>query len=646
MSTAARDALDRHAPPWLFVAALATTAPHAFFLPAWASLTGASLLGWGLWLWWTDRRLPGRWPLVLLVMACSAAVFAEYRTLLGRDAGVALLVLFMAMKPLELRSRRDASVIVVLGLFLLLTHYFHSQGIGTALWLFASIWLLTAVLVRISAGPLAGWRMTARHAGLLCLQALPFLVVLYLLFPRVSGPLWGLPQDANAGRTGLSDTMTPGSIAQLVQNGDIAFRARFSGPPPGRERLYWRGPVLDEFDGTTWRIRRGTASEPVVEALSAEIHYETTLEAHSQNWLLALDAPRKLPNDSHLTPTLSVQHRTPINDRARMQFSSSLDYRFNVAESPSVLQRNLVLPERGNPRTRALAREWTSRADAPERLIGRALALFNREFTYTLRPPLLGRDGIDDFLFVTRRGFCEHYAGAFVYLMRSAGVPARVVTGYQGGERNPLDGYLVVRQSDAHAWAEVWLAGRGWVRIDPTAAVSPSRIETGIADALAAGEPLPALVHLRADWLRDLRHRWEAVNNAWNQHLIGYGLEQQKELLKRIGLPDADWQGFATLLAATCGLLLAALTAWATYRRPLPDPALKLWQKALRHARRSGVNCAPWETPDAVCARVSEHCPALATRFRQVTDAYLRARYGSAPDELKNLRTAIAKLAR
>jgi transglutaminase-like putative cysteine protease len=643
MSTPAREALDRHATPWLFATALATTAPHALHQPAWLSALAAVLLLWASRQWWKDERLPSRWLLVALVGAGCAGILLEFRTLFGRDAGVAMLVMFMAMKLLELRSRRDAMVVVTLGYFLLLTHYFYSQSIPTGLWLLACLWLITATLVRLHGGPTATPRAALRHAGLLCLQALPFMLVLYVLFPRISGPLWGLPTDAHAGKTGLSDTMSPGSISQLVQSGDIAFRVRFDGPLPPKQKLYWRGPVMEQFDGTTWRPYTGRQPAEQLEFLSPPIAYETTLEPHNQRWLLALDAPTGLAPEMALNGTLTVALRNPLTERQRFRLAASLDYRFNATEDPAAIRRNLLLPPGSNPQSRALAEQWRSAGIGPDAIVGKALALFAADFTYTLRPPLLGRDGIDDFLFRSKRGFCEHYAAAFVVLMRAAGIPARVVGGYQGGEFNPLDGYLVVRQSDAHAWAEVWLAGRGWVRVDPTAAVSPSRIETGIADALPFEDALPALIQLRADWARTLRYRWEAINNAWNQHILGYDPQRQRDLLARLGLPDADWRNLATLLGAICSLLVAGLMAWAIYQRPRRDPVLRLWHQALRHLARRQVDCAPWETPLALARRVEQQRPELAAPFQRVVDAYLLARYGT-DNNLTALRAAIAQL--
>ena len=643
MSTPAREALDHRAVPWLFATAIVTLAPHFAHQPYWLSASALGLIGWAAWLWQGDRRLPGRWLLVLMVIAGCVGILAEFRTLFGRDAGVAMLVLFMAMKLLELKSRRDGIVVVNLGYFLLLTHYFYSQSIPTGLWLLIALWIVTATLIRLHGGPASTLRHSLRYAAILCLQAIPFMLVLYVLFPRISGPLWGLPQDAHAGRTGLSETMTPGSIAQLVQSGDIAFRVRFDGEPPAMGKRYWRGPVLDQFDGRTWRPYTGRMSAEHLTPLGPAISYETTLEAHNQCWLLALDAPTILPPDSTLNGTLTALGRTRLISRQRFHLASSLDYRFNVEEDATVLRRNLALPAGSNPQARRLAMQWRATTTEPGAVVGKALALFKREFTYTLQPPLLGENGVDDFLFGSKRGFCEHFAGAFVVLMRGAGVPARVVTGYQGGEINPVDGYLVVRQSDAHAWAEVWLQGQGWVRVDPTAAVSPSRIETGIANALPFGEPLPALIQVQTAWLLSLRNRWEAINNAWNQQILGYDPQRQRELLARLGWPDADWHELALLLATTSGALLAAITAWTLYHRPRIDPALRLWHKALRHLARRRVNCAPWETPLALVDRLRREQPLLAEAFEPVASAYLAVRYGKSHD-LKPLRAAIARL--
>lgn len=646
MSNRADLLIERPASPWLFASAAATAAPHLAHQPYWLSAMSLLLLLWAVRLWWKNERLPGRWLLILLVIAGCSGILIEFRTLFGRDAGVAMLVVFMTMKLLELKSRRDAMVIVVLAYFLLLTHYFYSQSIPTGIWLLVTFLLLTATLIRLHGGLSNTGGASLRYAARLCLQAIPFMLLLYLLFPRVSGPLWGLPSDAHSGMTGLSDTMSPGSISNLAQSADIAFRARFLDMRPARHKLYWRGPVLENFDGTTWRPHTAPGATPRLERISPPAHYELTLEAHNRRWILALDAPVNLPDGLTLNATLAALQRQPVTARQRFALAASLDYRFNAEEDPQTLARNLAIPVDVNPKARALARDWRQAGIPPEEMVRKAQDLFAAEFTYTLQPPRLGPNGIDEFLFVTRRGFCEHYAGAFVFLMRAAGIPARVVTGYQGGELNPLDNHLVIRQSDAHAWAEVWQEGRGWLRVDPTASVSPTRVEAGIVDALAFEETLPALVQLRSDWLRKLRHRWEAINNAWNQHILGYDPQRQRELLSRLGIPDVDWRSLAMLLGITCGTLLTAMLVWSVHRRPRIDPALRLWQKALRQLTRRQVHCAPWETPLALAARVRTQHPELGDSFQNVVDAYLNVRYGDTDKNLTPLREAIARLQR
>lgn len=625
--------LEHATVPWLLAVALATAAPHAEHLPPWLTLLAGAIFLWRAWIWRRRTPLPQRWLLALFVAGGTAGIGWQFHTLFGKDAGVALLVLFMALKPMEMRSRRDALVVVMLGFFLLLTHYFYSQSIPTGLWLLASATLLTATLIRLHGGaqPVGA---VARYAVLLLAQALPFMLLFFVLFPRISGPLWGLPQDAYSGLSGLSDRMAPGSLSNLIQSGAIAFRAQFSGPIPPQSELYWRGPVFDEYDGLTWRAhtRPPSASneipaKPSIEVAGKSYSYVVTLEAHNQRWLLALDLPVALPPDSQLAPSLEVLAREPVRNRTRFAFTSTVNFRANPIESPDAVQQALRLPPEINPRARALAAAWRSRP--PEQIAEAALTLFRKEaFFYTLRPPLLGQQAVDEFLFTTRRGFCEHYASAFVFLMRAAGVPARVVTGYQGGELNPVDGFLTLRQSDAHAWAEIWLAGHGWQRIDPTAAVAPARIERGIAAALPSGEPLPALLRIDAAWLRDLRNRWEATNNAWNQWVLGYNPQRQREVLSRLGFNNPDWRSMTAALALLCGLTLLLVSVWTLRQRPVTDPAQRAWQRFCNRLRRQGITRNAWEGPLAFASRVAHANPALGALAREAAENYADLRYG------------------
>lgn len=641
--------LEHGAVPWLFATALATAAPHAEHLPLWLSLVAGTVFIWRVWLWHNRSPLPTRWPLALLAAGGTAGIGWQYHTLFGRDAGVALLVFFMALKPMEMKTRRDALVLVMLGFFLLLTHYFYSQSIPTGLWLLVATALLTATLIRLHGGaqPIAG---IARYAGLLLAQALPFMLILYVLFPRISGPLWGLPQDAHSGLSGLSNQMAPGSLSNLIQSGAIAFRVQFAGDRPEKADMYWRGPVFDDYDGLTWRAGAlSTAkalAKPVIDASGKTYTYVTTLEAHNQRWLLPLDVPTTLPPDSTMAPTLETLARDPVRMRGRFAFTSAVDFHVNRQESPAILQQALRLPPQVNPRTRALAAEWQARFRSPEQIRDAALTMFRNEaFFYTLRPPLLGQHAVDEFLFTTRRGFCEHYASAFVFLMRAAGVPARVVAGYQGGEMNPVDGFLTVRQSDAHAWAEIWLAGQGWVRVDPTAAVAPSRVEQGISAALAAGEPLPMLARIDIDWLLRIRNRWEAANNAWNQWVLGYNPQRQREVLSRLGFREPDWRSMTAALAVLCGAALLIITLWSLYQRKTLDPAQRAWRRYCTRLGAYGISRAEWEGPLEFAARVARERPDLAALTEEAAKHYADLRYGTgSKTQLRQLRECSHRL--
>lgn len=645
MSLAAPQALDRSTCPWLFAVALVTTLPHFLHLSFHLSAYAALLLLWGFWRWWRGQLPPSRWLIVLITAITAGLIVLDFRSLFGREAGTALLVLFTALKLLELRSRRDAYVSIMLGYFVLLTHFFDSESIPAGLWLLTSIVVVTAALIRLHAGPCCRPSLILRRAALMTMQALPLMLVLYLLFPRISGPLWGMPKDAYQARTGLNETMTPGNVAELAQSAEIAFRAQFEGKPPERSQLYWRGPVMEYTDGSTWRTLNTLPGVPDIEPLGPAVRYRLTLEAHQQRWLLALDAPTALPPDVRLAPSLTLLTRNPVLQRQRYELAATPLYRFNRQESPLVLRRNLMLPPNRNPRTRALAEIWRKASPGPERIAELALNYFRQEpFSYTLRPPLLGTEPMDDFLFSSRRGFCEHYAAAFVTLMRAAGVPARVVGGYQGGEINPVDQYLVVRQSDAHAWAEVWFAGKGWVRFDPTTVVAPARIDSGIQTAMAGGETLPALVQLNAPWLKSLRYRWEAINNGWNQWVLGYNTERQRALLQHLGIDHPHWQTLAGLLFGAGGTVLLVTTGWVLYHRPRLDPSRKLWNRALAHLRRRGITCTDWEAPLALVSRLRHESPEMGKAMAEVARLYVAARYGRGPINLKALRQAVSDL--
>ncbi len=625
---------------WLLAIGLVALAPLAPHLPVWLAGAALAALAWRGWLVVRQRPLPSRWLLTLLVLAGSTGVGYQFGGLFGQNPGVALLVLFLALKQLETRTVRDGLAIVFLAYFLALAQFFYSQTIPAVLATVAVVVAATATLLSLTdPRPLPAAQL--RRAAIMLAQALPFMLLLFVLFPRVQGPLWGLPKDAGSGLTGLSDSMAPGAISHLSQSDAIAFRVRFDGAPPERHRLYWRGPVLSEFDGRTWRPRRELprASLPYAQPVDGGIGYEVTLEAHGKPWLFALELPGATPDLAFATSDFQLLAKGPVLARQRYALRSYPLLRAGATESPLLRQQALALPPGSNPRIRRLAANWRAGARSDEDVLGLAQAFFLRQgLLYTLNPPLLGEHSADEFLFDSRQGFCEHFASAFAVAMRAAGVPARVVTGYQGGEINPVDGWLTVRQYDAHAWTEVWLAGRGWVRVDPTAISAPTRIDLDLAAAVPAGDPLPLLMRADFSWLRDLRFRWDAITNGWNQWVLGYNPERQRQLLQRLGMPSPDWRALTALLAALCGVALLVLTAWTLRQRRSADPLARQWERLSRRLARRGLARQAAEGPLDYAERVARALPAVAREIRGMAALYARLRYAPpAADRAKAL---------
>jgi len=635
-------------------------APHALRLPPWLTAAVAAAGAWRLTLAHRGAALP---PRVLRLLATAAGtlgvlataagtlgVYAQYGTLAGLDAGVALLAAMAGLKLLETERRRDLIVVLYLAYFLVITQFLYSQGALTAVYMLVVVWAATAALISVNRStgmPLE--RRHARTAASLLAQALPIMVVLFVLFPRLPGPLWQMPDDAYAARTGLDDSMAPGAVSQLSQSDEVAFRVRFDGePPPHRER-YWRALVLAGYDGERWERVSRRGEPPALRTGGAALAYEVTLEPHNRRWLFALDAPSRVPAGASVTPALELLAREPVRELERYRQRSHTRYRLGEALTGNERRGYTALPVAAHPRARALAREWRQAAGDDDRaVVGRALRHFRSEpFHYTLQPPRLAGDTMDRFLFETRRGFCEHYAGAFTVLMRAAGIPARVVTGYLGGEMVE-DEYMVVRQSDAHAWAEVWLGDDGWVRVDPTGAVAPSRIEEGLGAALADDEPVPTMARTGFGWQRRLGLWMERLDARWDQWILGYNASLQQDLLTRFGLGEPKRMALA--LAVVLGTLMAvaaAITLAGTRRAPR-DPVDRSWWRFERRLARVGLPRAPSEGPTDYTERVAAARPDLAAAARRIGALYAALRYGGGtpgvrPQALRSVRRPCAR---
>jgi transglutaminase-like putative cysteine protease len=626
---------------WLIGALAVVLAPHFLRAPWWLTLLTLCLYGWRVYCALTRAPLPSRWLLLGIAAAAMMAVWFESRTLFGRTPGILLLVLFSGLKLMEARSHRDAAVATFLGYFLIITNFLYTQSILTAAAMCVGLLMLTAALVGLSA-PMRPLRANLATAGRLLAHAAPAALALFLLFPRVQGPLWGLPQDAHAGISGLSDTMVPGNLSSLALSDAIAFRAEFEGEPPPQPLLYWRGPVLWEFDGRAWRMGPQVFAQysPPQAGGGPLYRYSMILEAHNREWLFALETAASLPDRARFSADGQVLSQFPVRGRIRYELTSMAVNETRPGEAPTMLRRALRLPQGFNPRSITLAQQWRSSSSTDAEVVGKAITyLRTGRFVYTLEPPLLGEHSVDDFLFDSKTGFCEHFSSAFVFLMRAAGIPARVVMGYQGGDINPIDRIITVRQSDAHAWAEIFLSGRGWVRIDPTAAAAPIRIDSGLARAVPDNESLPYLMRTNLEWLRGVRYRWDALAHKWNVWVLGYNPDRQRELLSFVGIPDADWRALTATLFVILGLLTMALLAWSLRRLARPDPVQLAWRAFCRKLASRGLERAPHEGPRDYSTRAARALPGSRRAILRIGALYIRLRYGTSAGEERHAAT-------
>jgi transglutaminase-like putative cysteine protease len=630
-------AVDRLPPRhigWLLLALTMVIAPHVERVPWWITLLVATLFAWRVYIMLTAVRLPRKWLLLLIAAGALGGIYISYGRILGRDSGVTLLVVMLALKLLEMATLRDAMILIFICYFLVITNFLYSQSIPLALYMLCAVWIVTATMIGFQYRThQPGYRYQLRSAGMMLLQATPLMLALFVLFPRIQGPIWGMPQDAYSGMSGLSDEMSPGSVSRLLLSDAIAFRVGFESKIPAINQLYWRGPVLWDFDGYTWTAPRVPfLLRREYQPLGTAIEYTVTIEPHSRRWLFALDLPARVPPRSQMTSDFQLLSQTAVNNRIRYDMASHLSYRDNSEPGSREIERALALPPNSNLRSVGLAAKMRQAAPDERAYITAVLDMFrSQNFYYTTTPPLLHNDPVDEFLFSTRAGFCEHFASSFALLMRAAGIPARIVTGYQGGEINTVGNYLTVRQADAHAWTEVWLRDDGWVRVDPTAAVSPARVEAGVAAALPQTEALSVLRGEYA-WLRQARMTWDSLANSWNQIVLGYTQDRQRQLMRRVGIDNATWQSLATIMFIVTGAITLVLAGLMLHKlRSLrPDPVSAAYARFCGRLARRGLARHPSEGPDAFRKRAIAARPELAQPISSISELYIRLRYGEA----------------
>jgi len=616
--------------------------PHIDRIPIWMTVFCGLLIVWRI--LFEMGRIPNipRLFKLFLTIAGTLGVSMSFHTLAGREAGSALLLLMLCLKLAELHAARDIYQCMFLGYFVVVVGFLFSQSIWMGGYMAVVILLITASLIAYSHGGKSTLSLSLSHylkiSAKLILQALPVALLIFLLFPRLPGPLWSLPEDGYSARTGLSDTMSPGNISRLTDSYAVAFRAKFEKLPERVDNLYWRGLVLWYYDGRTWSNPNAKINKHynlAYNAVGDRLNYTITLEPHDKQWLFAVDLPAQIPFESYITPEFQLMANEPVNQLIRYHLSSYTKYQLERNNPP--LARYATLPVRVAPRAEKLVKQWQKNITKPRKLVQKALDYFKNEpFYYSRKPPPLGDNPVDEFIFESRKGFCEHYASSFAVLMRLAGIPARVVMGYHGAELNPISDYVIVRQSNAHAWVEVWLDDSGWVRVDPTAVIPENRVEN--VDDLSRIQPLSRRVLLaKADltWLsenlRQLGFLWDAANNRWNQWVIGFNDEKQRDLLAWLGMKNSDGYSQVVLLAVSVVVILVIAALFLLRSQRIKQSRVqRIYERFCLSMAKRGVIRRANEGALDFSARIVQKYPHLKDTVSEITQDYYQIRYAGA----------------
>ena len=625
--------------PWTLGALAFSVLPHLQFLPAWVTVIFLGCCAWRLQVERKRWRLPPAWIRIILALLCFIGVLASYESVSGVGPGSALLAVMAALKLLETKQRRDQFVLLFISIFLIMSSLLREQYLWSLPYLFAGVLFTMTAWLRMSDVRKVSVRQSLGTGARLIAYSAPLMIAMWIFFPRIATPFWAVPIDTSSATSGLSDQMSPGDVSSLSLSNAVAFRVSFDGEVPPPYKRYWRGLVLHRFNGRTWSGNdpaMGSRPRDDVEYLGDPISYQVTMEPTRQHWVFALD----VPYDTDLDRTFMARQQQlariqPIDQRISYNAVSHTDFRLNNELGRTARQYYLALPENSNPRTQEISRNMRETAGSAEDFINQVLKKFNNEeFFYTLEPPPLGNNPVDRFLFDTKRGFCEHYASAFAVMMRAAGIPSRIVLGYQGGEMNPMGEYMIVRQADAHAWTEVWLPGRGWYRVDPTAAVAPERIEEGRYGAMLDGVGAAWGLTAPSEWLYQVTMTWDALNTKWNEWILAYGPDNQSRFMEWLGMEEPDWRKMMLTLVTILVVLVTIISIllMLRYRPPPKDKAAQLYRK---FTESTGVDPEQGETPLSYASRLGTEKSEVSAHASQVTSLYLDARYG--PPEITTI---------
>jgi hypothetical protein len=660
--------LTKGAAGWLIFSLLLAMSWHIPHTPIWVLAAAPVLVFWRYRLLVQKKPLPPRGLRLVLTLAAFVGVLVTYQSYLGRDPGTTALILLSSLKLFELKTQRDFMFIIFLCYFLVFGNFLYSQDIQALTFMMVAVVLITAAVLRLNHGEKQPVKIKflVKSGFRFFLLSVPFMVVLFFLFPRTSVPLWNLPQEGEKqAKSGFNDRVRPGQIAELAAVKKNAFRVSFpDGNMPAPRDLYFRGLVLWFTDGKGWFqgvLRSTYRRRRFQEEDETTIQQTFTLEPHNARWLFGLDTPVVIPRGARILPGRIFQSNWPISKIIRYGVVSSLQ-----PKNPESLSRihkrwALQLPSDRESRLIDLGRSWGEEAASDAAVVQRALDHFrDSDFTYTLRPGAMDEEQpLEDFFFNKRQGFCEHYAAAFALLMRGAGVPTRMVLGYQGGEYNTVGEYLLVRQSDAHAWCEVWLEGEGWKRVDPTAAVSPERVEYGMDissrmasmrgsrddDGSDAVQRAMRRTFLRKV-LRFLEQHWDNINNKWDLWIMTYDRFRQRDILRALGLSGFNRWSLLVVLLIVVPTLFYAISLLLKRQTTVVDPLVKYYRLFHRKTAKIGVKPAPWEGPLDFRLRAVDALPHRAKTIHQIIDLYINLRFGKLPvtrETLKQFKRLVKK---
>ncbi|MFY0677183.1 MAG: DUF3488 domain-containing transglutaminase family protein [Neptuniibacter sp.] len=640
------DQLARTSLLWQLLAIVFPVLPHLSHLPIWVPLLLVFCIGWRSMVFLGRWSFPKWYVRAALVLLSAVAVVVSYKSGGGISSTVALLVTGFGLKSLEMYKKRDALVVIFVAYLVSATAFLFNQSILMAVYVFIALLVCTTSLLTINLRKEVKFSVPLRRTALLVLPAIPLMLVLFILVPRI-GPLWQMGLDTSAAKTGLSEQMSPGDITQLTRSAEIAFRVSFDGVAPGQEQLYWRAIVLNDFDGRTWY---NDTPPPDLKAVpsgsnitNAPIEYELILEASDRKYIPVLEQLAQLPSGLKLNSDLTLSAPVKLGQRSQYRLKSNLVDKIQTGGHLLSHSRQLILPE-GNDRAKRLARRWWQETGDKNAYLNKLLQKFNREFVYTLKPARLGLNPIDQFLFQTQEGFCGHFSSATAFMLRAVGIPARVVTGYQGGELNPFENYLLVRQYDAHAWVEYWTEQSGWIRVDPTAYVAPERVERPSDEVLSneeqflADNPFLSTAILNKGLLSAIRLRMEAVNYGWQRWVLGYHHQQNSFLSEIFGqitplkLALFLLIPFAVVIAATTIMILR------TNLPPRMDPVDRAVKNLSDHLHKQGLQRKPGETVLNYCKRVAEIREEIAALLIQIGFLYEQIRYADGDREETQIR--------